>query len=132
MPPVSRLPSDIQQAKDQILGGTKRSQKSVAPLLVSQLSSVLPKFIMIWQELQFCKGRRWRFDVAIPSFDLAIEIEGGLYVQGRHSRGAGMEKDLEKYAEAACLGWTVLRVSPGQVKSGQALKWIEKIIAIRH
>ena len=60
---------------------------------------------------------------------LAVEVDGGGFVQGRHSRGAGLEKDAEKFAEAAILGWTVIRVTPKQVQSGQALAWIERLLA---
>jgi hypothetical protein len=36
-----------------------------------------------------------------------------------------MEADAEKYGEAMVLGWRVLRVTPRQVKTGMALRWIE-------
>lgn len=77
-------------------------------------------------ELRFHPTRRWRFDCAWPDRKLAVEVEGGVYMQGRHSRGTGMEADAEKYAEAAIHGWTVIRVTPRQVKNGQAIGWIER------
>lgn len=79
-------------------------------------------------EYQFHDTRKWRFDLAWPSEKLAVEVDGGGFVNGRHSRGTGIEKDCEKYAEAMLLGWRVLRVTPRQVKTGQALKWIEQLI----
>ena len=58
-------------------------------------------------------GRKWRFDYAWPkNGHIALEVEGGIFVMGRHSRGAGMLKDMEKYNRAAVLGWSVLRVVP--------------------
>lgn len=97
---------------------------TAVPQLVQQVSwAKLPAPVT---ELRFHPSRRWRFDCAWPDRKLAVEVEGGVFVQGRHSRGLGMEKDTEKYAEAAILGWTVLRVTPRQVKSGQALNWIER------
>ena len=77
-----------------------------------------------WREFQFHPTRKWRFDFAFPDAKLAVEIEGGVWSGGRHTRGAGFEKDCEKYANAAILGWRIIRVSPGQVKSGQCLEWI--------
>lgn len=53
--------------------------------------------------------RRWRFDFAYPELKIAIETEGGVYSQGRHSRAAGYSGDCDKYNEAAVLGWLVLR-----------------------
>ena len=80
------------------------------------------------RELRFAPPRRWRFDLAYPEKMLAVEIEGGVWVSGRHSRGAGSTKDMEKYAEALCQGWRVLRVTPAQIDSGQALGWIERLL----
>jgi len=53
-----------------------------------------------------------------PDRKLAVEIEGGVWVRGRHTRGSGFVKDCEKYNEAALLGWTVLRLPGSLVKEG--------------
>lgn len=60
-------------------------------------------------EFRFHPVRRWRFDVAIPEMMIAIELEGGVYTRGRHTRGAGYVKDLEKYNAATVMGWNLLR-----------------------
>ena len=91
----------------------------------------LVRFATPVQELPFCPTRRWRFDFAWPEFKVALEIEGGTWVQGRHSRGAGMAKDAEKYNTAALMGWLVIRVTADQIKSGQALGWIEDALKLR-
>lgn len=62
-------------------------------------------------------GRRWAFDFAWPDEQLAIEIEGGIYVGGRHVRGAAFEVDTVKYNTAALLGWRVLRFGPAAVRT---------------
>lgn len=83
------------------------------------------------REVKFHPVRRWRFDLAwecYPHKPIGVEVDGGVYVQGRHSRGAGIEKDCEKYAEAMVLGWRVLRVTPRHIQTGQALAWIEKLL----
>ena len=79
-------------------------------------------------EVRFHPTRRWRFDLAWPQKMLAVEIDGAVWTQGRHSRGAGIEKDCEKYSEAAIAGWRVMRVTTGMVKSGQALSLIERAL----
>lgn len=80
------------------------------------------------REHRFHPTRRWRFDVAIPRLRLAIECDGGLYINGRHSRGASQEKDYEKHNAAVVLGWRVLKFGPNHIKSGEALKTVEQAL----
>lgn len=65
--------------------------------------------------------RRWRFDAAWPNMWIALEIEGGVFSRGRHTRGAGYVRDMEKYNAAAVLRWCVLRFTPEQVVSGDCM-----------
>jgi len=77
-------------------------------------------FLLIWKqipnnfplerEVKFHPTRRWRFDFANHDIMLAIEIEGGVWSQGRHTRGSGYIEDCLKYNEATMAGWKVLRL----------------------
>ena len=78
-------------------------------------------------EHRFCE-RRWRFDLAWPDKMLAIEVDGGSWVGGRHTSGAGFEADCIKLSTAAALGWRVLRVTPRMIERGQALELIERAL----
>ncbi len=82
------------------------------------------------REYRFHPTRRWRFDFAWPElrYKLAVEVDGGLWVAGRHSRGAGQLADMEKNAAALLLGWRIVRVGAPHVKSGEALEWIEGLL----
>lgn len=61
--------------------------------------------------------RRWRFDFANTSARVAIELEGGVYTGGRHTRGKGFEGDCEKYNEAILAGgWFVFRLTSGMLE----------------
>lgn len=66
-------------------------------------------------EHRFSTKRLFRFDIAFPSERIAIEIEGGIWSRGRHSRPSGMLKDMDKYNLAAELGWRVFRYDTGKV-----------------
>lgn len=80
------------------------------------------------REYRFCTERRWRFDFAWPESNLACEVEGGTWSRGRHTRGAGFEKDCEKYNAATLDGWRVLRVTGKMITDGTALDAIEALI----
>lgn len=67
-------------------------------------------------EYRFCPTRRWKSDFAHLPTKTLIEIEGGAWSAGRHTRGSGFMKDCEKYLEATLLGWRVMRLSSEQIK----------------
>lgn len=80
------------------------------------------------REVRFHPTRRWRLDFTWREQMIALEIEGGTHVRGRHTRGKGFEKDCEKYAEAALLGWTVIRVTGEMVQDGRAIGYVERAL----
>lgn len=80
------------------------------------------------REFRFHPTRRWRFDLAWPDKSIAVEIDGAIFVQGRHTRGVGVERDMEKLNEAIVCGWRVLRFSTGMVKDGRALATLERLL----
>lgn len=80
------------------------------------------------REHRFHPPRKWRFDYAFPDQKIAIECEGGIWTNGRHTRGSGFQKDLEKYNEAALAGWVLLRFTGAMIKSGEALQKIEQAL----
>lgn len=95
--------------------------------LVWQLKAAkVPEPVM---ELRFAPPRRWRFDLAWVERMVAVEVEGGVWTRGRHSRGAGMVADMTKYNEATLRGWRVLRVTGAHIDDGSALAWIESALA---
>jgi very-short-patch-repair endonuclease len=79
-------------------------------------------------EYRFHPTRKWRLDWCWPTEKVALEVEGGAWIGGRHTRGAGYLKDCEKYNELACAGYRLLRVTPKEIANGVALNWAEKIL----
>jgi very-short-patch-repair endonuclease len=82
-------------------------------------------------EHRFHPPRRWRFDFAFPDQKVGIECEGGIWSGGRHVRGAGFEKDAEKYNQAALDGWTLLRFTGRMIEAGEALAQIEQALSVK-
>ena len=66
-------------------------------------------------EYRFHDSRKWRFDWAWPEYRVALEVDGGIWRGGRHTRGAGWLKDTEKLNTAASMGWRLLRCTPTQL-----------------
>lgn len=86
--------------------------------------------IQFEREYKFHPVRKWRFDFCIPTASLAIEVEGGVWSGGRHSRGGGFTEDCRKYGEAAILQWRVIRVTAEMIKSGEALNMIQRALLV--
>lgn len=97
------------------------------------------------KELAFCPGRKWRFDYALPEVKIAVEVEGGTFKKrtyrnkegvlitttgGRHNSATGFLNDMEKYNEAAVLGWRLLRVTPDKLITTSTIEMIRRAIAI--
>ncbi len=81
------------------------------------------------REYKFDPKRRWRADFAWPELMLLVEVEGGHWTGGRHTRGSGFDKDCEKYAEAMLGGWKLLRVTSTHIKTGEAVAWIQRAVS---
>jgi very-short-patch-repair endonuclease len=87
-------------------------------------SPLAARFELLWrilngppllQEHRFHPVRKWRFDYYHAPTRTAIELDGGVYSGGRHTRGRGFLGDIEKGNAAAAAGITVLRLGTGQV-----------------
>ncbi len=82
------------------------------------------------REVRFHKKRRWRFDFAYPDKMLAIEICGGMWIKGRHNNPISIGKDYEKLNHAQIMGWKVLQFTGDQVKTGEAIRFLEEALGI--
>lgn len=72
------------------------------------------------REFKFHPKRRWRADFCLPE-KLLVEVEGAIFTNGRHTRGSGYIKDMEKYNAASKLGYRLLRFTPQQITHGMAI-----------
>ncbi len=61
-------------------------------------------------EGRFHESRKWRVDFIWPLARVAIEIEGGVWMRGRHVRPAGFINDCEKYNALTLAGYKVYRI----------------------
>lgn len=84
--------------------------------------------VEIVKEHKFLKDRRFRFDYAILEYKIAVEQEGGIWTNGRHTRGVGYKRDMEKYSLAAIEGWIVIRRTPQELSTSATLDLIRRAI----
>ena len=78
------------------------------------------------REHRFAPPRRWRFDLCWPEQMLAVEVNGGAWINGRHNRATGQRTDNEKHNAAAAGGWCVLRYTGTEepTRATKASRWI--------
>lgn len=74
-------------------------------------------------EHRFHPVRRFRFDFAIPSARVAVEVNGAIWTQGRHSRGSGLRSEYDKMRLAAIAGWRVLPFATDEINQIPAAVW---------
>lgn len=81
------------------------------------------------KEFKFHPTRRWRFDYALPAHKIALEVEGGVWTGGRHTRPQGFLGDIEKYNTATLMGWRVFRTTPDELIRTATLNLLRQAIA---
>jgi very-short-patch-repair endonuclease len=82
------------------------------------------------REYLFCHKRKFRMDYAWPNNGFFMEVEGGIWQQGRHNRAQGYLKDMEKYNLAAMLGWRMIRITPEELNKMSTISMIQKMIEL--
>jgi len=80
------------------------------------------------REVRFTPPRRWRWDLCWPDRMIALEIDGGGWVRGGHSREAGMTRDCQKRNAGTRMGWKVYRATGSMVRDGSALALLEQAL----
>lgn len=124
-----RLPPEFRQAPRTRQRKPKADPHAFIALCVSAgLPPPIPEF-------RFASPRRWRFDWAfiVPHLwtgKIALEIQGAIFTQGRHVRGAELLKEYKKLNAAACLGWRVLFITPDQFERGDAIGLVRRALGM--
>jgi hypothetical protein len=81
-------------------------------------------------EFKFHETRRWRMDYAWPEQRVYLEVDGGVWIGGRHTSGAGWVKDAEKHNAAAVLGWRRLQCQPAELLEGPTIALVRDALAV--
>ena len=84
------------------------------------------------RQYYYARPRKLRADFSFPEHRLLIEIQGGIFMKrgGAHGSITGILADLDRLNAATLAGFYMLRFTPDQVKTGEALAVIEKALEI--
>jgi hypothetical protein len=110
------------------LAAFRRRQTRGLPLPLQMHAAGLPT---PETEVPVVPSRRWAFDFAWRHWQIALEVEGGVFSSGRHTRGVGYTEDCEKYNRAAIEGWLVIRATTEMVDDGRAIDALRQAFAAR-
>ena len=75
-------------------------------------------------------GRKFAFDFAWPSHKIAVEIQGGIGMYGRHNRPQGIRTDYEKHNLALLAGWRVIMLTDYNLRAKRAKDTIDLVRAL--
>lgn len=84
----------------------------------------------IQKRLKAAGLKNWRFDFAFIDQKVAVEIQGGGWINGGHNRGKGFSSDLRKQDAALNMGWTVYSCDGAMVKDRTAINTIKKLLGL--
>ena len=76
------------------------------------------------QQLKAVPGRQFVFDFACPAARFLVEVQGGNWTHGAHSRPLGLRRDYDKANLAQRHGWRIFQFDTEQVETGAALEWV--------
>ena len=126
MAKVKKAPASAEAIKEaRLLRALLRDQAFLGLVRVSGLPDPVMEHAFAAPE------RKFRFDYCWREQMVALEVEGGAYTGGRHTRGPGFVKDLAKYSLAAAMGWRVLRVTPMQLATDYTIDLLKRAFAYR-
>jgi hypothetical protein len=89
-------------------------------------------------EHKFHPIRKWRMDIAWPDNSetaalsgrggVALEVQGGIFINGGHNRGAQLLKEWEKYHAAQALGWKLAWTTPKDLLTEKTASIIKELM----
>lgn len=115
----------------QVIRKQKKSRQAANTSQIRDVFTVICKTdigVECVKEYKFHPERKWRFDYCIPSHKIALEVEGGVWTSGRHTRPQGFLGDIEKYNTATLMGWRVFRTTPTELYRTATINLLKEAI----
>lgn len=86
--------------------------------------------ITIERQVKVIKGRKFAYDFCLPEQRVLIEIQGGTFSGGRHTRGYGYSADCEKLRLATFDGWKILWYDSKSINTKEIERLVEYVRTI--
>lgn len=61
---------------------------------------------------------------------VALEVDGGIWIQGGHNRGAQIKATWEKENEAQIMGWHILKCEPKDLATMDTVNLIRRALGL--
>lgn len=124
-----RLGADVPAPKRRKRGGPAAVVSAAEEQLAAQMDAVGIAYL---RQLRFKPPRKWSLDFFIGtdfgSGMVAVEVNGGVWLDKSGHKGVGQTRDYAKWSAAALAGIRIIHVTPADVASGQALRLIEEAV----
>lgn len=129
------MTSGLRWTPEQLRAFTDRSKRATAALrkpaeragLKAEVT-LLDQFVAAglpapYRDFTFHRLRDWRIDLAWPAVKVGIEVDGGV-----HRTKERFYRDMDKHNALMQEGWRYLRVTPDEVRSGEAAERLTEVL----
>lgn len=131
--------ADVKRVTAQVSGALQAAKPSKAPKVKAQgfdpFLELLKARHLPAPELEgeFIEGRKFRADYIWRARKVIVERNGGIFrggksVQGGHSAGKGILRDMEKSNLAQLAGFTYLQFTPQQLERGDCVDTLKILL----
>ena len=101
-------------------------ERAIDELLSQITARRLPQPVR-WHLFNNDSKRKWRFDLAIVDYRIALECEGRL----SRTRPEDMRAECEKHVHASLEGWLVFRIERTLIDDGTAVDLLTKMLRVK-
>lgn len=121
-------------------GGDGAPAAKVLAKAEREVSPLAAEFEQLWRylkgpelvkEYRFHAERKWRADYCHEASRTLIELEGGTWSGGRHTRGQGYADDCAKYNAALVMRYGVFRLATGMVTMDNVQMIIDHVTGVK-
>lgn len=120
---------DLSQEQVKALAKRQRSESLEIELLQAWSDGYGKQLGPLERQYRHNHKRKWKWDFKIG--DVLVDVQGGTFIRGGHSRGIGQDKDYEKWNDAVLMGYRPLLFGTQAMKDPDACAEMIAIVLTR-